>query len=1243
MELIPEQLLRNHEDGRVIFFCGAGVSVPAGLPSFRELVQLTLLDLLPAKDRCESNSMESMAWQAFDDGKYDEALGVLESPQQGGYEAKEIRGKVNGLLSNPRTKTLDKHLVLSRLAGLDTVHGRLVTTNFDPLFERAQKKLMRQEISKHKLNLHIAPALPPAKPETFQGLAYLHGKLGSSVDDQHLVLTAANFGTAYMLEGWALRFVIDLFRHYHVVFVGYSLEDPTMRYLVQALAAARNEHFEQFKEPYTFAPYSCDTGRDERSVEQQWKFKGINPILYDEVNNHQQLWQALEEWAENYSQGITGHRQIVARLGQFPPVSGQNDSTIRDMVWALKNSDVARYFADQVDKRQIHPGWIATLQKQGLLSLPIGQSEDERPVIVPLVSYRQIPDYFDLNEVTYQLGRWIARCLDSKDALDWALMNGAVLHSQFRREIRDQLERDATHIPTALRTIWQVLSDERYATMLSENFSFRYIHSAFHLTLAPDDKLALRAFLNHLRPIPIIKCKPEYSIYDQTRNADKPQDWCEIDVELIGVSYEDDIDEFRRNAKDWEGALVAIVDEITIQLHEAMDWFSVFGLANSTADITHIEYRSISPHNQNQYAHTWTQLIALARESYDILVARGDRVAAVGLFQKWSSIPYPVFRRLALYAVTKDSELNVELGLLILLNNNQPALWGSQTLRESLRFLRKRGQDFQKPQLKRLIETILLGPPRDLYKDDLSEDDWSSLRDRDVILRLYKLKESGVSLPEIAEETYDRIQRDRQWQPRGDHSEEFCIFVSDFVEYDPFDRGGQHENFSEMSTAQFVAWSKTQLGKKEDFWKCGGGWAEFVEKNTQAAVELLKGAASKHVWISHVWYRVLHTCSENEDVSSNLHQEIAKLLINMPTSPLDVLVLEAARWLEVVWRKLKKTLRRKLWQKLWEASCVDETPTHRLDFNMTVNHAGGILGNVLYIELTEFYPEIAPAQKPGFPRWLINRFEYIADSETPSAKLARVRLSPMLFVFYRIDPNWTERTFFDRMDPTDESKFDLYLWEGFFRYSRCPTDLLRAFKHLLFEILCNLDLIPKRIRSRAVKLFTYLAVPPINGIDTNEARGVLLRFGPDKLVNVARALNVMLRDADERSLTFWSETLHPWFTDVWPMRTAARSPDLSTTLAQMAIESGDAFPFVVKAITDILTHEKNRFALHLLGKKEKDTNLVSKFPEASLTLIDKLFHEGSYRHDLRNLLNAVGEAKPSLKETDSFKRLSPKL
>lgn len=35
---IPERLLQVHEDGRVVFFCGAGISYPARLPGFGGLV-----------------------------------------------------------------------------------------------------------------------------------------------------------------------------------------------------------------------------------------------------------------------------------------------------------------------------------------------------------------------------------------------------------------------------------------------------------------------------------------------------------------------------------------------------------------------------------------------------------------------------------------------------------------------------------------------------------------------------------------------------------------------------------------------------------------------------------------------------------------------------------------------------------------------------------------------------------------------------------------------------------------------------------------------------------------------------------------------------------------------------------------------------------------------------------------------------------------------------------------------------
>ncbi len=36
---IPDALLQAHEEGRVVFFCGAGISYPAGLRDFKWLVE----------------------------------------------------------------------------------------------------------------------------------------------------------------------------------------------------------------------------------------------------------------------------------------------------------------------------------------------------------------------------------------------------------------------------------------------------------------------------------------------------------------------------------------------------------------------------------------------------------------------------------------------------------------------------------------------------------------------------------------------------------------------------------------------------------------------------------------------------------------------------------------------------------------------------------------------------------------------------------------------------------------------------------------------------------------------------------------------------------------------------------------------------------------------------------------------------------------------------------------------------
>ena len=69
---IPDALLQAHEEGRVVFFCGAGISYPAGLPDFKGLVEEIY------RQNCTKLSDSEIELAAFCRKQYDATLYLLE-------------------------------------------------------------------------------------------------------------------------------------------------------------------------------------------------------------------------------------------------------------------------------------------------------------------------------------------------------------------------------------------------------------------------------------------------------------------------------------------------------------------------------------------------------------------------------------------------------------------------------------------------------------------------------------------------------------------------------------------------------------------------------------------------------------------------------------------------------------------------------------------------------------------------------------------------------------------------------------------------------------------------------------------------------------------------------------------------------------------------------------------------------------------------------------------------------------
>ena len=1239
MKLIPDELLRAHEDGEVVFFCGAGVSQSAGLPSFQALVKKVLTDLLPAPRKTPEQDAAALAWAAYCRGEYDDALGLLESPDLGTFDPREVRRRVRHHLSSPTTETPAAHMALIQLTDLDQGEGRLVTTNFDRLFETAYESVLSHKGHGPALNRHVAPSLPPARPTAFRGLLYLHGRLDSESDDDDtsLVLTKSDFGLAYMLDGWARRFVIDLFRHYHVVFVGYSVDDPTMRYLVSAMAAVREEAPTLFRTAYSLASYSASgDGADKQRAEMTWRSKGLQPILYD---NYAELWDSIQAWADQHRRGLAGHRQTVRVLGQVR-LTGRKDERIAELEWVLKKPEIAKYFANRVGPLRPDPAWIAPLQERGLLSRSEYCSDDSHAPRTPLAS-RHLADFVALDDTTAHLSRWIARCLEDRHTLHWALIQGGVLHSTLRRDIRWLLEDVQSELPIALRRVWRVLASDDYAASLSRMNAASHSSLALCKGLGAEQHFASTTLLHWLRPVPVFQMREPGFLGTEEGYDSNPSQWYTLDLGLEGIGHKSEITEIKQSAADWEGALAAMADDLTCLLREAMDWFNEFGKVNPHYDLTHIHYRSISPHEQTEVAPIWTELIGLCRDAHDALIKAEQVDAAERLVDRWRSLHNPVFRRLALHAAT-NSGVDTDLGLDLLLGDTHPTLWDPCTRRETLRFLRKRGSDVPEERLELLLQETLRGPPREPYLDCLTDDKWNRLRNNEIWLRLNKLAESGVSLSEEAIDMCERRPEEQAVRPRsgGSHPEEFGTFISVGWGGIP---GLEHPvtlgDLEDWPIGRFVEWAQ---GYEDQISTMGTPWEEFVRQNGAGAAHRLGEAGGHDCWPRGLWSQLLYVLEGGEENGDqDALRAVSAGLSQMPVEKLADISMEASRWLRGNRTELAPKERLVLWNAIWQASLSSDEAGEAgiADFVRALNHAGGILGEVLFAELADDIPNVGPRQNPGLPRRLREEFALVGEGELLSCRFARVSMAARLVDLYRIDPTWADNALLSRMgNKSGGSVSEVGLWEGYFAGRQCSEDLLAAFKEKLLGVLTNLGKLPARAQTGAVHHFMHLAIWQDRGISLDEAKSVVWTWDTTSLAEAAWAVADVLGAAGNRADVLWKELVGPRFQYIWPRREKDKTPAVSEALCRIALAVDATFPDVIDTIRVFLVPKLRDDTLDLVVERR----LATRFPETTATLLDRIIDEGDdedSRETARKLLGEAMEAEPGLRERREFESL----
>lgn len=460
---IPEGLLQAHEDDRVVFFCGAGISYPAGLPGFKGLVEKLYAAIGTTTTSAEQSAIKS--------GQYDTAIGLLEARVIGRRQA--VRQHIATILapdlSLPRAD--ETHKALLTLSGNRKGQYRLVTTNFDRIFEHVITSL-GLSVSRCQ-----APMLPVPKSR-WNELIYLHGLLPDKPNASQLdalVVSSGDFGLAYLVERWAARFVSDLFRNYTVCFVGYSINDPVLRYMMDALAADRMRG-EKPTEVFAFGSYS--KGR-KTEASAAWEAKNVIPILYQEHRRHWYLHQTLRAWSNTYRDGILGKERIIVDYASVRPLpSTEQEDPIGRVLWALADPTglPAKRFAELDPPRSLD--WLEALSEQRFRhgDLPrFGVQPDQQEDKALVFSFINRPSPYSrspsmsivqhgrsdiwLDDVMLQLGHWLVRHLDDPKLLHWITSRGGRLHPTFKTMIEQEIKKNPPS--KAMMTLWRLVLSDR--------------------------------------------------------------------------------------------------------------------------------------------------------------------------------------------------------------------------------------------------------------------------------------------------------------------------------------------------------------------------------------------------------------------------------------------------------------------------------------------------------------------------------------------------------------------------------------------------------------------------------------------------------------------------------------------------------------------------------------------------------------------------------------------------------------
>lgn len=1189
----PNELLDQMLAGEVVFLCGAGVSLPQ-LPGFNDLVTDVFADIGLQMDEGEKD--------AFDHGRYEEALGSLARRV---VHPNKMYDAVERLLAVPVEPDLSRHLTLLRLSRNLDNQICIVTTNFDTLFERAVAEI---EDKARAASVSIAgQALPAPGAEDFSGVVHLHGRLPDTTIElgrTPLVLTSAEYGDAYMRAGWASRFLFDLARCKSIVLIGYRVGDAPVRYFLNVLEADR-ERFTDLRTVYTLEGVD-ELGGD---ADARWSIVAVQPITYPreapDLSPHGVLWRDLEHLAEMLDRPKLRRREFAHEILSKPLDHATADDLAR-LDWLMRGKgDLWDIVIAQVED----PAWFKYFGQRELW-----QKTDPDWLI---------PQWFTM--------RWTSRhaleaAIDwcNSDRLDLVLRADQVLHLRAR--------------PAApWYKPWNLLATGNLHR-LNLRRGDRYLFSMRMQIDEPTD-LDLRRAVDLLTPTLAFRPLSSYLIDErETENPQKLRDFFAIDLTAREGGATELLGRLRSRPQHAPRLLQLSNEALRSTIHLARD----AEMITEEWDSVERGLPSIADNAQNAYHDGVIYLVDLATHCY-AEIAPNDPRSARQAAEAWKALPSTLGARMWLHALTRSDVFAIAEVVEAILALPHQMFWERRP--ELFALVTARLAEASAEQIEQIAERVADEGPNlfQEFEPPTGGTDWRPYsRDHAIWSRLASI-DAVNPLPEPFKALMHGLTEKTPYLDRELEEQDFFGVYSSGVQMVT----GDPEPFLE---AEPEARLELAHGFREsrDIGR-NSNWLAYCRSDPSSAFRALTQngfqAADADLWNDLINSLTFPVPDDKEKLwkRRSLLQQVFKALYAANDVDLHPLIHALSTAIQIQ-DLLSARAYSKWWDRLWNIAVVtdgtDDRPDQRDQFyDRVINTAPGKLAETLLRSI-----EKERKGKGRVGRASLDRLKRMATEPNFAGELARGVLARSIgFVIY-IDQGLVLRHLLPFLKGTSQEAVRLrHVMAEWAQLGAAATKLLKGVlleaaseivsdngftsQHAVAKIL-NPILGPLANRSTADWGFT-----PSEVREALRSGSIALRVSASQVLLAWQRENTKLGPEET-----WRQIVEPAFISIWPQERRHKDPQITTNLAYLCIQTGNAFPAALETVKPYLSSEGDRVTVPFLFGSDAPIN----FPEATLDLLWCVLRkraDGYGSTELGEALDKIKAAEPRLEIDRRFQWL----